>query len=86
MTKEAATLGHRHKAAYGGWRRAEAMLEQGHARHEVVAVLRRAYVDADQHVPLRGAVESLARVARSSWSPPATSLAPCVRRTGRRDR
>ena len=52
-----------HHAAYAGWRLAECLLDAGHrkAAQEELAV---AYTAAKGHVPLRSAIEGLARRAR----------------------
>ena len=52
-----------HHAAYAGWRLAECLLDAGQ-RRSAEAELAAAYTAAEGHVPLRAAIEGLARRAR----------------------
>jgi DNA-binding CsgD family transcriptional regulator len=62
-----------HQAAYAGWRLAEQLLAVGR-RSSAAEELAAAYIAADGHVPLRGAIEGLARRARLSL--PASQPSP----------
>ena len=57
-------LSRRHRAAYARWRQAEALLASPLGRSAAAPVLRTAAHQAEQHVPLSGAVAALARRAR----------------------
>lgn len=61
--------GRPHRAAYARWREAQVLLQQGE-RKAATEALRRAWQQGVEHVPLRNAVENLAKLARISLEPP----------------
>src|SRR5262245_8172206 len=64
-----AVLDYRHRAAYAWWRQAEALLATPHGgRAAATTALSAAAGHASQHVPLRTAIEDLARRARIDLS------------------
>jgi DNA-binding CsgD family transcriptional regulator/tetratricopeptide (TPR) repeat protein len=76
-----AELGMPHKAAYTGWRQAEAMLADRVDPAALQAVLTQALHAADQHKPLSAHIRNLARAARVSLdlpepAPPRQQQAP----------
>jgi DNA-binding CsgD family transcriptional regulator/tetratricopeptide (TPR) repeat protein len=76
-----AELGMPHKAAYTGWRQAEAMLADKVDPTAMQAVLAQALHAADQHKPLSAHIRNLARAARVSLdlpepAPPRQQQAP----------
>jgi DNA-binding CsgD family transcriptional regulator len=57
-----------HRAAYAGWRQAEALLGRRGGKESAIPVLRAAAAQAAQHVPLSAAIHDLARRARIDLS------------------
>jgi DNA-binding CsgD family transcriptional regulator len=56
--------GEPHRAGYAYWRLAEAILETGQPTADAAHALRRAYQHANEHVPMRAEIRSLATRAR----------------------
>jgi DNA-binding CsgD family transcriptional regulator/tetratricopeptide (TPR) repeat protein len=59
-----------HRAAYAGWRQAEALVARRGGKESAIPVLRAAAGQATQHVPLSAAIHDLARRARIDLSKP----------------
>jgi DNA-binding CsgD family transcriptional regulator len=66
-----AGLGRPHRAAYARWRAGEAFLGQPGSRARAAEPLRTAYAQAAGHMPLRAAIEDLARRGRTDLTPDA---------------
>ena len=71
-----AALGCPHRAAYAGWRRAEARLLAGDPPTAVADTIRAAAAAAAGHVPLRAAIRALADRARIPLDTPSTPAQP----------